>query len=176
MFQWLSDYPIPPHTGIFGLLNRAAATELNRLEERNRFLPGLRCWVGFKQQIVEYDRPERASGKPKQSLRRLCRYAFDAIFSFSYKPLRLLMGLGLLISGCGFVLSCWYVGKRLFGYEHAVTGFTTLVTLLLFLGGVQLIAIGVLGEYMGRIYDEVKRRPRFIVRNRMGVEAPDGHE
>ncbi len=176
VFEWLTDYPIPANVGIFCLLNRAAADELSRLTEHNRFLPGLRCWIGFDQRTVMYDRLERAAGKPKQSLGRLFRYAFDAIFSFSYKPLRLLMAFGVLVGGCGFLLSCWYVGKRLLGYEQAVTGFTTLITMLLFLGGVQLIAIGVLGEYLGRIYDEVKQRPSFIVRKRLGISAPPRHE
>jgi glycosyltransferase involved in cell wall biosynthesis len=98
------------------------------------------------------------------------RYALDGVFSFSCLPLRLLTYAGLLIAGLGFSIGLFFVCKRLLGIEVAQTGFTTLVTLMLFLGGVQLIGIGVLGEYLGRIYDEVKRRPNFIVRRKIGFD------
>jgi len=172
VFSWISDFPVPPQTGIFGLLDRQAVKELNRFTEKNRFFPGLRSWVGFKQGVVYYDRQDRAAGKPKQSFRRLIRYALDAIFSFSYKPLRLMTGMGIVISSAGFSLACFFVIRRLTGVEIAQTGFTTLVTLVLFLGGVQLIAVGLLGEYLARIYDEVKRRPLYIVKNRYGIDVP----
>lgn len=172
-FGWLSDFPIPAQAGVFGLLDRAAADELRNLTERNRFIPGLRAWIGFDQRTVFYDRQDRAAGEPKQTLRRLIRYAMDGVFSFSYKPLRLMMWAGGAISACGFVMAFYFVLKRLgvlyalFGEafrETAVTGFTTLITIVLFLGGIQLIAIGLLGEYLGRIYDEVKNRPLYIVK------------
>ncbi len=169
-FGWISDFPIPPGSGIFGLLDRQALDELNRLPEKNRFLPGLRSWIGFDQRTVLYDRPDRAAGEPKQNLRRLLRYALDGVFSFSYKPLRLMMSAGLLISTVGFLLACYYIIKRLAGWEEAQMGFTTIVSLVLFLGGVQLVAIGLLGEYLGRIYDEVKNRPLFIVQKTIGLE------
>lgn len=172
-FGWLSDFPIPAQTGVFGLLDRTAADELRNLTERNRFIPGLRAWIGFDQRTVYYDRQDRAAGEPKQTLRRLIRYAMDGVFSFSYKPLRLMMWAGGAISACGFMMALYFVLKRLgvlytlFGEafrETAVTGFTTLITIVLFLGGIQLIAIGLLGEYLGRIYDEVKNRPLYIVK------------
>ncbi|MBW1853750.1 MAG: glycosyltransferase family 2 protein [Deltaproteobacteria bacterium] len=169
IFGWISDFPIPPHTGIFGLLDRQAVQELNNLTEKNRFFPGLRSWVGFKQGVVYYDRKDRAAGKPKQSFRRLIRYGLDAIFSFSYKPLRIMTAFGICISLVGFLLASFFVIKRLAGIEIAQTGFTTLVTLVLFLGGVQLIAVGLLGEYLARIYDEVKKRPLYIVKKRYGI-------
>ena len=174
IFGWISDFPIPPHTGIFGLLDRQAVQELNNLSEKNRFFPGLRSWVGFKQGVVYYDRQDRAAGKPKQSFRRLIRYGLDAIFSFSYKPLRIMTVLGICISLVGFLLASFFVIKRLAGVEIAQTGFTTLVTLVLFLGGVQLIAVGLLGEYLARIYDEVKERPLYIVKKRYGVHKAGG--
>ena len=167
-FRWISDFPLPGQTGIFGLLDRQAVVELNRLAEKNRFFPGLRGWVGFKQGVVTYDRGDRERGEPKQSFRRLIRYALDAVFSFSYKPLRLMTGIGIFISMIGFLLASFFVVRRLLGVEIAQTGFTTLVTLMLFLGGVQLIAIGLLGEYLLRIYDEVKQRPLYIVQKQYG--------
>ncbi|MDY7038374.1 MAG: glycosyltransferase family 2 protein [Thermodesulfobacteriota bacterium] len=172
-FKWISDFPIPPHTGIFGLVDRKAVNQLGRFTEKNRFFPGLRSWIGFEQDVIYYDRPERAAGKPKQSFRRLIRYALDAIFSFSYKPLRIMTGAGILVSICGFSLASLFVIRRLAGIEIAQTGFTTLVTLILFLGGVQLVAIGILGEYLARIYDEVKKRPLYIVKNRYGMDMQE---
>lgn len=163
-FDRISDFPIEANSGTFGLLSRSAVEALNRLPERHRFFPGLRAWVGFRTAEVFYDRQERAAGVPQQTLRRLVRYAFDGVFSFSYLPLRALTYAGLLVSGSGFALGVYFIVKRLLGLEVAQTGFTTLVTLVLFLGGIQLIGIGVLGEYLARVYDEVKQRPLYLVR------------
>jgi dolichol-phosphate mannosyltransferase len=175
IFGLISDGPFEPHTGVLGLLGRSSAEELRRLPERHRFLPGLRSWVGFEQHTVLYDREERAAGEHKQSLRRLAAYALDGVFSFSYKPLRVMTFLGAVISLVGFLMATWFIGKRLLGIEVAETGFTTLVTVILVLGGVQLIAVGLLGEYLGRVYDEVKARPLFVVRSVHGLptKAPD---
>jgi dolichol-phosphate mannosyltransferase len=162
-FRFVTDFPIPADTGIFGLLDRRAADELRRLSERNRFLPGLRSWIGFRTATVEYDRAERAAGEPKQTLRRLVRYAMDGVLSFSYKPLRLMTWAGALVSLAGFSLASYFIAKRLLGIETADTGFTTLVTLILFMGGLQLLALGLVSEYIARIYDEVKNRPLYIV-------------
>jgi dolichol-phosphate mannosyltransferase len=166
LFGWLADFPIPAHVGVYGLLDRKVLDELNRLPERNRFLPGLRAWVGFDQRAVYYDREPRAAGLSKQSFARLLHYALNGIFSFSYKPLRLMVLGGSVICVTGFVLALRFIIRRLAGVEQAQMGFTTLVTLVLFLGGVQLVCTGLLGEYMARIYDEVKARPLFIVRRR----------
>ncbi|WP_415909752.1 glycosyltransferase family 2 protein [Oleiharenicola sp. Vm1] len=163
-FDRISDFPIEPNSGTFGLLSRAAVDALNQLPERHRFFPGLRAWVGFRTAEVFYDRHDRAGGVPQQTFRRLVHYAFDGVFSFSYLPLRLLTYTGLVVAGCGFALGLYFVIKRLLGIESAQTGFTTLVTLVLFLGGIQLVGIGVLGEYLARVYDEVKQRPLYLVR------------
>ena len=174
LFGWLADFPIPAHVGVCGLLARQALDELNRLPEKKRFLHGLRAWVGFDQRVVYYDRDERASGLPKQSFGRLLHYGLDGVFSFSYKPLRLMVLVGSVICVLGFVLAGRFVVRRLAGVEQAQMGFTTLVTLVLFLGGVQLVSVGLLGEYLARIYDEVKERPLYIVRRRFPnrPEAP----
>ena len=169
IFGVLNDFHVPANTGIFGLLDRQAVEEFNRLPERNRYVPGLRYWIGFDRRVVYYDRLERAHGAPKQSLRRLIHLALDSIFSFSYKPLKLMMVAGGCISSVGFLVAVMYMAKRLLGYETAPLGFTTLVTLIAFLGGIQLIAIGLIGEYLGRIYDEVKQRPLYIIKRRLGV-------
>ena len=131
-----------------------------------RAAAALRGWVGSPRGEIFYARKERAAGQPGQTFRRLVRYALDGVFSFSHLPLRLLTYTGLATAGLGFAVGLFFVVRRLLGIEIAQTGFTTLVTLLLFLGGVQLIGIGVLGEYLGRIYDEVKQRPHYIIKNR----------
>jgi polyisoprenyl-phosphate glycosyltransferase len=164
LFGSVADFPIEKNTGTFGLIDRIAVDALNQLPERNRFFPGLRTWVGFQTGEVLYDRKERAAGEAQQTLGKLLRYALDGVFSFSYLPLRLLTYLGSFVSCVGFALGCFFIARRLLGIEVAQTGFTTLVTLVLFIGGVQLIGIGVLGEYLARVYDEVKQRPPYIVR------------
>ena len=164
LYGRLTDYPIPAQVGTFGLMSREALDAFNALPERHRFLPGLRAWVGFTVADVYYDRQERGAGAPKQSFVRLVRYAMDGLFSFSYLPLRLLGMGGAAIATVGFALGVYFAVRRLVGIETAPTGFTTLATVVLFLGGIQLLAIGVLGEYLGRVYDEVKRRPLYIVR------------
>ena len=170
LFSALSAYPVEPNSGTFGLLGRAALEAFNRLPERHRFFPGLRAWVGFPRADVPYDRQERAAGQPQQTLHRLVRYAADGIFSFSYLPLRVLTMFGVFVACMGFAAALFFVLWRLTGSEKAPTGFTTAITFVLFLGGIQLIGIGVLGEYLGRVYDEVKQRPNFIVKKRTGLD------
>lgn len=163
----LSDFPLPLNAGIFGLLDRRAADAIRNLTESNRYLPGLRSWVGYKMATVSYHREERAGGQPKQTLFKLLKYAFDAIFSFSYKPLRLTLFVGLITSIGAFTLAVVLMICRLFNvglFAQPVTaGYTSTILSVLFLGGVQLIGLGILGEYIGRIYDEVKRRPLYLV-------------
>lgn len=170
IFQRLSDFPIEPNTGTFGLIGRDAVEAFHQLPERHRFFPGLRAWIGFPSADVLYDRQERAAGQPPQTLRRLVRYALDGLFSFSQLPLRMLTYAGIFVALMGFTIALYFVVRRLTGYEHAFIGFTTIITLVLFLGGVQLIGIGVLGEYLGRVYDEVKQRPQYIVKRRAAAD------
>jgi glycosyltransferase involved in cell wall biosynthesis len=163
----VSDYPIPLNAGIFGLLDREAVNAVNQLNERNRYLPGLRAWIGFSTKVVFYDRPARAAGKRKQSLTRLFRYAFDAIFSFSYKPLRFSLAMGVATAIFAMVFAVVLVTARIRGVGvlggPVVIGYTSTIVSILFLGGIQLIGIGILGEYLGRVYDEVKRRPLYLI-------------
>jgi len=164
-FGRLADFPIEPNTGTFGLLGRHAVEAFHRLPERHRFFPGLRAWIGFPATEVLYDRQDRAAGKPQQTFRRLVRYAADGFFSFSYLPLRLLTYVGVFVSALGFMLGLFFIVKRLVDVERAPMGFTTLIAVVTFLGGVQLIGIGVLGEYLARVYDEVKNRPLYLLKH-----------
>ena len=161
----VTDLPDAADAGIFGLMDRAVIDEFNKLPERNRFIPGLRTWLGFKQTSVRYDRGDRAAGKPKQSLRKLIHYAADAMVSFSYKPLRAATWLGFFVSLFSFGMGIFYI-VTFFAWHKLITGFTTEIVSILFLGGVQLISIGILGEYIGRIYEEVKQRPLYVVKAR----------
>ncbi|HZI55251.1 MAG TPA: glycosyltransferase family 2 protein [Verrucomicrobiae bacterium] len=163
----ISDFPIPLNAGIFGLLDRQAANAIINLQESNRYLPGLRAWVGFPTSIVYYQRADRAAGEPKQTLLKLFKYAMDAIFSFSYKPLRLGMALGGMVMAFSLLLAVIAVGNTMFHLKFfgVIPGSGHIGTLLaiLFLGSVQLICMGLIGEYIGRIYDEVRRRPLYLV-------------
>lgn len=175
LLGFLSDFPIPLNAGIFGLLDRQAADAINRLSETNRYLPGMRAWVGYRTKVVYYDRAERAGGETKQSLWRLLKYALDAIFSFSYKPLRFCLGAGMAVSGFAMIYGVALVVLRVLGMGmfgiSIVDGYTSIIVAVLFLGGVQLISVGILGEYIGRIYDEVKRRPLFLIEDVHRVQA-----
>jgi dolichol-phosphate mannosyltransferase len=163
-----SETDLPLQAGLFSLLDRRVVDELERMPERNRYLAGLRAWVGFRQTAVEYERDARWSGAPRVSVARLFRLAFDGIFSFSNLPLRLATLLGLVVSLAAFLLMATILYLRLFT-DRAILGWASLMTSILFLGGVILVTIGIIGEYTGRIYDEVKRRPLYVVAERIGV-------
>lgn len=172
LLRKITELPDVPNAGIFGLMDRAVVAEFNRLPERNRFIPGLRLWLGFEQATVYYDRCERAAGKPKQTFAKLFAYAMNGIVSFSYRPLRAATYGGFLVSAFGFLTALGFIARRLFFNDDAVTGFTTMLTMTMILAGVQLISVGILGEYIGRIYEEVKQRPLYVVKERLGVEQP----
>ena len=153
----LSDFPIPLNSGIFGLLDRQAIDSFNALKEKNRYLPGLRAWIGYPTDIVYYDRKDRAAGDGKLSFGSRIKYALDAITSFSYKPLRLSFLLGIPAI-CLALLAA--IVLAISGNMDATAG---IVTALFFVGGVQLFCVGILGEYIGRIYDEVRERPISLI-------------
>lgn len=168
LLRRVSDLPDAPDAGIFGLMDRAVVDQFNQMPERNRYIPGLRHWLGFKQAAVEYDRQGRAGGAPKQTLGRLIRYAMDGMISFSDRPLRVATYFGFACAAIGFGTALFFIVRRLFFNDPAVTGFTTLLTMMMFIGGIQLITIGILGEYVGRIYEEIKQRPLYVVAERVG--------
>ena len=169
---FISDFPIPLNAGIFGLVDRQAADAINHLQEGNRYLPGLRAWVGFPTAVVTYDRADRLGGEPKQTLIKLFKYAMDAIFSFSYKPLRLGLILGAVVLALSLTAGLSLLGSALFGYAMVAGAGTLLV--ILFMGGIQLLCVGLLGEYLGRIYDEVRRRPLYLIHKLHRVQAVEG--
>jgi glycosyltransferase involved in cell wall biosynthesis len=154
---------IPVDAGDFALLDRKVVDALNALPENNRFVRGLRSWVGFRQIGVPHVRPDRMFGRSTFSLGRYLSFARKGILSFSYAPLDLIMWLALAIVGLSFLGACWQFYWRLAFPERVPQGFTTVIILILFLGGVQLLCLFVIGSYISHIYDEVKRRPAFII-------------
>ena len=163
LFRSASYVPIPVDAGDFSLIDRRVADALNSLPENNRFIRGLRAWVGYRQTGVPYVRPERMFGRTTNSLLRNLGWARKAIFSFSYAPLDLITWLALGTVGLSFLAILLQVISRLFFPDLAPRGFTMLFVFFLFLGGIQLLCLSIIGSYLAHIYDEVKRRPPYIV-------------
>ena len=174
----MSAIKIPLDSGDFGLMDRRVVDLLKAMPERNRFVRGLRCWTGFRQAPLEYERAARSAGEAKYTFVKLLRLATDGLFSFSYSPLRLATSVGLVVS----ILALIYVVKVLIWHfcgwvdEETPRGWTTTIIAILFLGGVQLVTIGILGEYIGRIYEEVKRRPLYVFKAKINLPEEEGHQ
>lgn len=158
----LSQVPIPRDTGDFRLLSRRALDALKQLRERQRFMKGLFTWVGYRQLAVVYHRDPRHAGVTKWNYWRLWNFAIDGITSFSGAPLKLATYIGLATAALAFVFGLWVLGKALL-FGDAVRGYPSLMVMVLFLGGVQLVALGVIGEYLGRLYVESKQRPLYLI-------------
>lgn len=172
----LSHINIPKDSGDFGLMDRKIITIINEMPERDRFVRGLRAWVGFKQIGLEYNRDARYKGVPAYNFKKIIKLSFDGLLSFSNVPIKISSAVGLVVSGIaflGFMLTLFH--KILTHYFPDVPfailpGFSTIVLSILFLGGVQLLSIGILGEYIGRIYNEVKQRPLYLVNETIGFK------
>lgn len=179
LLQKLTPLPMARDAGDFCLLDKKVVAVMNALPERSRYLRGLRTWCGFRQASVEFDRGERAAGSPQYTFKKSFKLAMDGLFSFSAAPLRLAAYLGLWVSAFAFFGVIFTLAQKLFAAQFAKiglapgAGFPTIVISILFLGGVQLICLGILGEYIGRIYEEVKGRPLWIIRDRAGLVPPE---
>jgi glycosyltransferase involved in cell wall biosynthesis len=158
----LSKTPIPADTGDFRLLSPRALAALGQLRERHRFMKGLFGWVGFRRKALPYHRHARLVGESKFGLWKLWNFALEGITGFSTAPLRITTYLGLAAAGFAFVFALWIVAKAAL-YGDRVAGWPTMMAVILFLGGVQLIALGLIGEYLGRLYEESKQRPLYLV-------------
>ena len=169
----IADVKIPPNTGDFRLMSRRVALEVVRLKESHGFLRGMVAVVGFKQAIIPFDRPARFSGETNYNrFLGSLRIGFNGVFCFSTYALTLSTLLGFMVAGCSFLLTAVYLLYKVMGWD-IVWGNPTLVILVTFLGSVQLISVGILGEYIGRIYEEVRARPKFIVESSVGLGQPD---
>ena len=170
----LSGVSIPLDTGDFRLMDRKVVDAFLAMPERDRFVRGMVAWAGFRQEPVRYRRAARAAGETKYPLRKMLRFAADALFSFSLAPLRLAIWMGFLATALALLGVVWVLAVRLMTDEW-VAGWATLLVVVLFLGGVQLVLIGILGEYVGRIYGEVKRRPLYFIKERLGFPPAPPH-
>lgn len=162
MMSKMSYIKIPLDSGDFALMDRKVVNELKKMPERNRFVRGMRSWVGFKQTGLPYDRDARFSGESKYSLIKLFKLAYDGIISFSFVPLKLVSIVGFFISMVAFLSIFVVLFFRIFT-DQSIPGFASTAVIVLFLGGVQLLSLGVIGEYISRIFDEVKQRPLYVV-------------
>lgn len=170
ILQHITPIPIPRDTGDFRLLDRRVVEALKQLPERTRFMKGLFAWVGFKQTAILYDREPRYQGRTTWNYWRLWNFAIDGITSFSLAPLKVWSYIGLFISLLSFLYATFLVIRTLiFGVD--VPGYASIMVAVLFLGGVQLVTLGIIGEYLGRVYEEVKGRPLYLVRNAYGFQT-----
>ena len=168
--NYISDLKIPNDTGDFRLLSRKAVDAFLAMPERNRFLRGMLTWVGFRQEPVYFQRAARKAGTTKFPFRASLRLALNGVISFSIYPLRLATWIGFLTSGLALLAIIYALITRIFT-DDWVPGWTFTIIIILFLGGIQLLIIGILGEYMGRIYDEVKQRPLYLVKEQLGFST-----
>jgi dolichol-phosphate mannosyltransferase len=167
----LSDIKIPLDTGDFRLMDRVVVEGLRKMPEESRYLRGMVSWLGFKQCGITYVRDARYAGKTKYTFRKMIRFAFNGIASFSEKPLVLAGWLGLLVTAGGFAFLLYIIIGKLLHPDAIVTGWASLMGIVIFFGGIQLLSLGILGQYIGRIYREVKRRPLYILEAAWGWDS-----
>ena len=172
LLKRLTSIDIPVNVGDFRLISRRLADQLNALPETHRYLRGLISWVGFAQTGMEYERNPRHAGETKYPLRKMVQLAVDGISSFSGVPLKLAMYLGFCTAGAGFGLGAYFLACKLFFRAPTATGWLSTIIVILFMGGVQLMTIGILGEYVLRIYNEAKRRPLYVVEEAALEDGP----
>ena len=168
----MADTPMPLDTGDFRLMDRRVVDVLLAMPERDRFLRGMVSWVGFRQTAVEYHRAPRFAGATKYPLKKMVRFAMDGILSFSVVPLHIATLLGIATSVLSLIGCVLALVIRLWG-RHWVTGWASLFLAILFIGGIQLVCLGIFGEYLGRVYGEVKHRPLYVVQERFGFQVPE---
>lgn len=166
----LSDVEIPKDTGDFRLVDKKVVDVINSLPEHNKFLRGLFSWVGFKQTPFEYERKERFAGKTKYPLKKMLKLASDGIISFSTKPLKIVGGLGIFSVIISLVILLYAILSFIFNWNNLTAGWTSLMVMVTFLGGIILISLWMIGEYIARIYDEVKGRPQYIIDRKINID------
>lgn len=169
LFHAVAGIKVPMDAGEFRLIDRKVVQALRGVRELHRFLRGLTCWTGFSQCPIPYDRAARHAGRTKYPLWQLVRLSWDALTSFSGAPLRWMMGIGLLVSVAGLLFALRIVFGHIFDWGETVPGWTSLIAAMLVLGGIQLISLGLLGQYVSRIYEEAKKRPLYFIRDSIGI-------
>jgi len=174
LIRWIGDTDMPVDAGDFRLLDRQVVAALRTLREENRYIRGLVSWAGFPQSGVKYARDRRYAGKTKYNLKKMVRFAFDGLLSFSDKPLKITSAVGFLITTVSFLMGLRIVIDKIRFPGTLVSGWTSLILTVLFMGGIQLLSLGILGLYLGRQYREVKRRPLYVVAEAVGFAPGRG--
>ncbi|WP_198174726.1 glycosyltransferase family 2 protein [Spirosoma arboris] len=167
IINYLAEVPLPADTGDFRLIDRKIINAFNQLSEHNKYIRGLISWVGFKQEPIYYQRAERFAGSTKYTLGKMLKFAHSSLLYFSHKPLRMASSLGVISVGIAMVLLLWVVYNIIFLPNQLVHGWASLLIVIMFFGGIQMLTIGVLGEYISSIFDEIKNRPEFIIDERI---------
>ncbi|QWG53349.1 glycosyltransferase [Bacillus mycoides] len=166
--NYMSDIDIPKDTGDFRIIDRKVADVFNQMTERNRFIRGMMSWIGFRQTYVEYERDERFAGETKYPLKKMIKFASDGIIAFSTKPLRIVMSLGLLSVLISIAVLLYTITVKIIG-KDIQTGWASIMVAITFFSGIQLLGLGIVGQYIARIYDESKNRPIYIVKETINV-------
>ena len=159
----LSEVQFPLNTGDFRLIDTCVIREFNRFKEKGKYIRGIISWIGFKQVPFYYERDVRHAGETKYPLKKMLSFASVALLYFSKKPLLMATGLGFFTVLIGIIMAVWYILGKIFGYTNAETGWTSIMITIIFFGGIQLLTVGVLGQYIGILFDEVKERPEYII-------------
>ncbi|HDR3337934.1 TPA: glycosyltransferase family 2 protein [Bacillus anthracis] len=170
--NYMSDIDIPKDTGDFRIIDRKVADVFNQMTERNRFIRGMMSWVGFRQTYVEYERDERFAGETKYPLKKMIKFASDGIIAFSTKPLRIVMSLGLLSVLISIIVLLYTITVKIIG-NGTQTGWASIMVAITFFSGIQLLGLGIVGQYIARIYDESKNRPIYIVKETINIDQEE---
>lgn len=163
LLNYMSDVSFPLDTGDFRMVDRKIMDQFDRFQERGKYIRGLISWLGYKQVPFYYEREARIAGETKYPLSKMWKFASTAMLYFSKKPLRLATSLGFIAVVVGIVLAAWFTLGKIYGFSNAESGWTSIMTSVIFFGGVQLLTVGVLGQYIGILFDEVKARPEYII-------------
>lgn len=173
MLNFFSEVRLPVDTGDFRLIDKSIIREFNQLHEKGKYIRGLVAWVGFKQVPFYYERDARFAGETKYPFSKMLKLATTSMLYFSTKPLRIATTLGFFSVLIALGLAIWSVFGKIFGYTHADAGWTSLFVLIIFFGGVQLLTIGIVGAYVGNLFDEIKNRPEYIIEKKQNFEKTD---
>jgi dolichol-phosphate mannosyltransferase len=164
----MSEVKFPLDTGDFRLIDRKIMDEFNKLREHGKYIRGLISWMGFRQVPFYYERKARFAGETKYPLSKMIKFGSNALLYFSKKPLLIATGIGFVAVVVGIILAIWYVLGKIYGFSNAETGWTSTITIIVFFGGIQLLTVGVLGQYIGVLFDEIKDRPEYIIEKKTG--------
>jgi len=173
LLNFFSEVKLPVDTGDFRLVDKSIIREFNQMHEKGKYIRGLVSWIGFKQVPFYYEREARFAGETKYPFSKMIKFATTSLLYFSTKPLKLATALGFISVAISLILAVWSVLGKIMGYTHAISGWTSLFLLIIFFGGVQLLTIGIVGSYIGNLFDEIKNRPEYIIDKKVNFETKE---